>query len=280
MERLREFLGLDESAAATPAAASPPDDNAQPEAAGDRLALPEDYDERIRWSKFEDVDESCKCHGAHYVKMRMSDGTLGLVPCPWCAHRPRDEILRAMQVDPDKTFAAWKPGANDATLLKAKDALAELLRGERWCVHIRARVGCGKTHLAQAALIEWIEITGRSDAWFVVVPDLIDELRATYDPESNVQTSLDSLMQFYRERVGFLVLDDLGAQRPKDFADEKLYQIIDYRERHRKATVVTSNIEPGSNDELVYIDERILSRLSGGEIICADAVDVRREFSR
>lgn len=110
--------------------------------------------------------------------------------------------------------------------------------------------GCGKTHLA-AAIANERQLAGES-AMFVTVPDLLDHLRATFNPTSSV--SYDRLFNDIRN-APMLVLDDLGVENASSWAREKLFQIIDYRYRARLATVITMS------RTLDEIDERLASRM-------------------
>ena len=115
--------------------------------------------------------------------------------------------------------------------------------------------GCGKTHLA-AAIANYCVQRGHPSL-FVVVPDLLDHLRATYSPGSSVT---------YDERfeailtAPLLILDDLGTQQTTPWAQEKLYQVFNYRYNARLPTVVTSN------RLLEEIDPRLRSRMSDPEL--------------
>ena len=111
--------------------------------------------------------------------------------------------------------------------------------------------GCGKTHLAVSIANYCIE-QGRS-ALFVVVPDLLDHLRATFSPYSS--TSYDRRFDEIRT-APLLILDDLGAHASTPWAQEKLFQIFNYRYNARLPTVVTSN------HSLEEIDKRIRSRMA------------------
>jgi len=110
--------------------------------------------------------------------------------------------------------------------------------------------GCGKTHLA-AAIANLV--IGRGDlALFVVVPDLLDHLRATYSPTSSVGYD-----RRFREILNapLLILDDLGAHSATPWAQEKLFQVFNHRYNAQLPTVVTTN------HELEEIDIRIRSRM-------------------
>ena len=110
--------------------------------------------------------------------------------------------------------------------------------------------GCGKTHLA-AAIANYRLAQGKSIS-FVIVPDLLDHLRSTFSPES--KTSYDEFFEKVKTSP-VLVLDDFGEQAATPWAQEKLYQLINYRYNARLPTVVTTCL---SLDE---IEPRIGSRM-------------------
>lgn len=128
--------------------------------------------------------------------------------------------------------------------------------------------GCGKTHLA-AAIANQVIARGQP-ALFVVVPDLLDHLRATYSPHSVV--TYDDRFEGIRN-APLLVLDDLGTQSSTAWAQEKLFQILNYRYNAQLPTVITSN------QPLDEIDPRIRSRMVDPGlvvIINIEAPDFRR----
>ena len=103
--------------------------------------------------------------------------------------------------------------------------------------------GSGKTHLA-AALANRCIARGRL-AIFVHVPDLLDHLRSTFAPTSDVSYS-DMLEQV--RSTPLLILDGLGAQSETPWAQEKLQQIINHRYNAQLPTVVTTANEMGELD--------------------------------
>ena len=115
--------------------------------------------------------------------------------------------------------------------------------------------GCGKTHLAAA--ITNYRYEAKKPALFIVVPDFLDHLRSTFSPESKV--SYDQYFESVKN-VPLLVLDDFGAQSTTPWAQQKLYQVINYRYNARLATVMTTSC---SLDE---IDTPISSRLADPNI--------------
>ena len=136
-----------------------------------------------------------------------------------------------------------------------------------WLV-LQGGYGCGKTHLAAA--IANAQATAGRRAMFVPVPDLLDHLRSTYAPDSRV--TYDQLFEAVRT-TPLLILDDLGTQSTTAWAEEKLYQLFNYRYNARLATVVTTNLR------LDDLDPRVASRLSDqalSRIIEIGAPDYRR----
>ncbi len=110
--------------------------------------------------------------------------------------------------------------------------------------------GCGKTHLA-AAIANYRHAMGEPVV-FVVVPDLLDHLRATFSPSSPV--SYDRRLEEIKE-AAFLVLDDLGTESATPWAREKLYQICNYRYLARLPTVFTTG------QEIDKLDPRLRIRM-------------------
>ncbi len=136
-----------------------------------------------------------------------------------------------------------------------------------WLV-LRGGYGCGKTHLAAA--IANHRISQGFSALFVNTPDLLDHLRASYAPGS--AQGYDQRFEQVRN-TPLLILDDLGTQSNTDWAQEKLYQIFNYRYTAKLPTVITTN------EELEAIDIRIRSRMvdpSISQIVTVLAPDFRR----
>ena len=119
---------------------------------------------------------------------------------------------------------------------------------EGWLILVGV-TGCGKTHLASA--IANYRLQAGQPALFIVVPDFLDHLRSTFNPESKV--SYDQLFESVK-KAPLLILDDFGEQSTTPWAQEKLYQVVNYRYNARLATVVTTRLA------LEEIDSPISSR--------------------
>jgi len=103
--------------------------------------------------------------------------------------------------------------------------------------------GSGKTHLAAA--IANAQVKQGHQAVFIVVPDLLDHLRATFNPQSTAR--YDKRFDEVR-RAPFLVLDDLGTESATAWAQEKLFQLFNHRYVARLPTIVTTARELDSLD--------------------------------
>ena len=119
-----------------------------------------------------------------------------------------------------------------------------------WLVYF-GKNGCGKTHLAAGIAAERLK-QGDTVA-FANVPDLLDELRATFSPgaDERFDYRFGRLLE-----VEVLILDDLGAHQNSAWAEEKLYQLLNHRHLRRLPTIVTTNCE------LKEMQPRIASRLA------------------
>jgi len=104
-----------------------------------------------------------------------------------------------------------------------------------WLI-LMGEYGTGKTHLA-AAIVNYRLSMGEPGI-FIVVPDLLDHLRNTFSPSNDI--SYDELFESVRT-APLLVLDDLGTQQTTPWAQEKLFQILNWRYNRRLPTVITTN---------------------------------------
>lgn len=156
----------------------------------------------------------------------------------------------------DKTFDTFLtslPNLDDiqlAVLSKSHRHAWDYAQNPAGWLLLQGSVGSGKTHLA-AAIANYRLALGDA-VLFVTAPDLLDHLRSTYGPSSEVK--YDTLFERVRN-APLLVLDDLGAESATPWAQEKLYQLINHRYVARLCTVFTTNYD------LDELDPRIRSRL-------------------
>ncbi len=165
--------------------------------------------------------------------------------------------LSSLDLMSSKTFGTFDeraeedlPADQQRSLKKALKAAHEFAENPRGWLVFLGGYGSGKSHLA-AAIANYRAGLG-DPPLFVMVPDLLDHLRATFSPTSSV--TFDRRFDEIRTS-SLLVLDDLGTQSMSPWVREKLFQVINYRYSARLPTVITSA------DELERMDARIRSRL-------------------
>jgi DNA replication protein DnaC len=160
------------------------------------------------------------------------------------------ELIRNMTFDNFDHKRMELPTEQRQNLRQAYKLAVEFARlPEGWLI-FQGVNGCGKTHLAAA--IANYRAGQQEPVFFVVVADLLDHLRSTFSPDSKI-----SYDEFSERLKGtpLLILDDFGEQSATPWAQEKLYQLINYRYNARLPMVVTTCL---SLDE---IETRISSRM-------------------
>ncbi|MBK9715524.1 MAG: ATP-binding protein [Kouleothrix sp.] len=216
------------------------------------------------------------CNGAGYYKEAVPYGhpRFGvLFPCECKLHekerRAAEELYELSNLGPfsDKTFDSFNPDVSGVR--RAFIRAREYARRPQGWLALFGNYGVGKTHLAAAIANDLLHT--HHHVLFAVVPDLLDHLRSTFGPSSEIQ--YDERFEMIRD-VQVLVLDDLGTENTTAWAREKLFQIVNHRYNYAMPTVFTSNRKPED------IDPRIFSRMSDRalceEHIMIDAADYRR----
>jgi DNA replication protein DnaC len=115
-------------------------------------------------------------------------------------------------------------------------------------------VGSGKTFIAASIANDLIEKHKR--LLFVIVPDLLDEMRASYS-NKNETTEFD-LLDLART-IPILILDDLGAHNYTEWSRNRIYSILNYRMNEQLPTIITTNLD--FDDIEQYLGDRTCSRL-------------------
>jgi DNA replication protein DnaC len=133
---------------------------------------------------------------------------------------------------------------------------------EGWLI-LQGVTGSGKTHLSSAIVNYQFEAS--HPALFIVVPEFLDHLRSAFGPGSTI--SYDELFEQVKT-APLLVLDDFGEQATTPWAQEKLYQVINYRYNAQLPTIITTR------NSLEEIDSRISSRFVDPKLSTPFNIDV------
>lgn len=206
-----------------------------------------------------------RCHGARFVRRAVPFGHPDFgraVPCSCVLEEREDERLWRLRRYSNLgaleryTLDTLSPRGRSRDLpdqdryQRAVQAAAGFAAApEGWLVFC-GESGCGKTHLA-AGIANAAMLRGHP-ALFMVVPDLLDHLRAAYAPTSDLP--YDRLFDQVRN-APLLILDDLGAHSATPWAQEKLFQIVNHRFNLQLPTVFTLAQPPET------LEERVRSRL-------------------
>ncbi|MGW8249119.1 MAG: ATP-binding protein [Anaerolineales bacterium] len=217
-------------------------------------------------------DPNCPiCGGVGYLRQDLPVGhpDFGQLQICSCRNREvsqniRDRLFELSNLDElaHLTFENFQPRGRIGLRPAQADSLeaaynharmfAEKMEG--WLL-LQGEYGCGKTHLA-AAIANFAVDMG-VPTLFITVPDLLDMLRFAYnDPETTFETRFEQIRS-----APLLVMDDFGTQNATPWAQEKLFQIVNYRYINRLPLVVTTNLI------LDEIEERIQSRLEDPELV-------------
>ena len=160
------------------------------------------------------------------------------------------ELLKTMRFGNFDSKRLSLPEDVRQNLEQAYNIAREFARAPQGWLIYQGLNGCGKTHLS-AAIANELRESGK-EVLFIVVPDLLDHLRASFGPDSRV--SYDALFEKIK-KIPVLVLDDFGEHSATSWAQEKLYQLINYRYNARLATVITTCLN------LEEIENRVSSRM-------------------
>jgi DNA replication protein DnaC len=199
-----------------------------------------------------------------YGRTRMSDWTLDTFPADDVAGR------RALEA--------------------ARDWLRDWFDLNQPRLFVHGPPGTGKTGLAYGMARQWIEEDG--EVVFENVRALLAAQRASFTrgerkSDDDEPTGIEKLLDIYEGGDGALVvLDDLGAERPTEFALETIALIIEHLHVEDVPLIVTTNYAPAAlakrlgHADLV-VGQRIVSRLvEDALVIRLDRADLRTRKAR
>lgn len=121
-------------------------------------------------------------------------------------------------------------------------------------LYIYGPTGAGKTHISIGILKGLIE--RGFDGVFYNIVDLLDTIRATYDPQHPLDEKNRLEIELNRQ---IFVLDDFGVQKTSSWVQDRLYALINRRYQDCKTIIITSNMT--LHDLELQVDKRLSSRI-------------------
>lgn len=134
-------------------------------------------------------------------------------------------------------------------------------------LYLAGQVGTGKTHAAWNAMAlwclatdtrprgegysDWTEARTRPTVVFSRLTDLLDDFRPGDDSVQRVRDC---------QNARLLIIDDVGAEKPSEWTQERLYSVVDHRYANCMPLIVTGNLPPAKLAE--QTGGRVASRLA------------------
>jgi DNA replication protein DnaC len=217
-----------------------------------------------------------RCNGHGSVTLEMDDGHPASARCPACATIRLHASIEAFV----------PPRFRDPVPLP--DAIAEWAKrgAKAEGLYLAGPVGTGKTHAAWVTVVAWCITAGvrpRDGYWaeeyqgggwhgppviFARMVDLLDDFRPGGESVQRVRDC---------QNAALLVIDDLGAEKPSEWTQERLYSVIDHRYANCLPLLVTGNLPPAKIAE--QTGDRVASRLAEmcrGRVVPMTGADRRR----
>ena len=169
-----------------------------------------------------------------------------------------------MQLDPRLRFDSLVVGAGNRLAVAAARAVAESPGAVYNPLFIYGGTGLGKTHLLcsvghlAAALQPQLEIE------YLSLDEFVEQLHASVSAGQ-----MDAFSRRY-ERVGLLLIDDVQFLTGRRETQAELLRLFERMQAAGGQVVLTSDRPPA---EIPDVDERLISRLSGGLIVDVTAPD-------
>ena len=212
-----------------------------------------------------DSDVCPICHGSEWILVK-KNGVEAAKPCQ-CRGRAvmsrrlrfadipeafRGMDLKTFRMDVYRNPDSKKRVSDACKIIKTylDDFESQKERGMGLYIWSRTK-GSGKTRIAAGIANELMK---NYAVKFAVSLTILQEIKNTWrrDTECSENQLLDALYT-----TDILVIDDFGVERPADWINDKMYQIINERYINQKVTIFTSN-DP--LDKLSY-DDRITNRI-------------------
>lgn len=211
------------------------------------------------------ADYGCKCADIRLVEKAKQRGAE-------MANRKMKQFFDYYSLlnDSLKTATLENYEPTSAELAKAKQDITDYVEGFDGMKNLllHGNYGTGKSHLSVSAT-KALMAKGKQ-CLFLSLPKLLTKIKETYNGNGVTEDDLLAAIQ----RVDLLVLDDIGAEHHTEWANTKLFEILD--DRSGKSTIYTTNLN--SKELRAQINERNFSRMmENTDIITMNGRDYRRK---
>jgi chromosomal replication initiator protein len=163
-----------------------------------------------------------------------------------------------MQVESRSRFDNYVVGSANRLAVAAARAVAESPGGVYNPLFIYGSSGLGKTHLVGAIGNEAVERAPELTVEYLSLEDFIEQIHAA------VAVGEMELFKQRYGRVDVLLLDDMQFLTGRRETQSELLRLLNALQRSGRQIVMTSDRPPS---EISDVDERLISRLSGGLIV-------------
>jgi chromosomal replication initiation ATPase DnaA len=169
-----------------------------------------------------------------------------------------------MQVDPHARFDNYVVGKANRLAVAAAHAVAEAPGAVYNPLFIYSSSGLGKTHLIGAIGNDAIRRNPELSVEYVSVEDFVQQLHAAV-----ASGEMERFKHRYG-RVDVLLLDDLQFLTGRRETQSEVLRLLNSLQGSGRQIIMTSDRPPA---EIADVDERLISRLSGGLIVDIGAPD-------
>ncbi|HEY2850397.1 MAG TPA: DnaA/Hda family protein [Gemmatimonadaceae bacterium] len=169
-----------------------------------------------------------------------------------------------MQLDPRLRFDSLVVGAGNRLAVAAARAVAESPGAVYNPLFVYGATGLGKTHLLSAVGHLTAALQPQLEVEYLSLDEFVEQLHAAVSAGQ-----MDSFSRRY-ERVGLLLIDDAQFLTGRRETQAELLRLFEHMQAMGGQVVLTSDRPP---TEIPDVDERLVSRLSGGLIVDVTAPD-------
>ena len=220
------------------------------------------------FDRLPDADGPCpydECTGDGWV---VDDATRTAAPCRCRPQRLAAQRTKALTREIPERYRHISFESPEVEELATR-APAQVRAVRRYCEAVESQLdsgnglgfhgdpGTGKTMLAY--LISRAAMNAGKTVAVYSFPRLLAAIRDTYQDDfgDGYGAFLDRLIE-----VDLLQLDDLGAERPSDWASEQIFLLIDGRYEAKRSVVYTTNLPlPGGDSETASREESLSDRI-------------------